>query len=86
MVSFVERTFDELDPAARVIVAFDASDVIDVVEPQPIFQRLLDEHRALRWDGGVAFFGMEDILAAGRNPNISSDIEPAYQAWDLGTR
>ncbi len=36
------------------------------------------DHRALRWEGGVAFFGMEDILAAGRNPNISSDIEPAY--------
>ena len=84
MASYVDRTFDELDPAARVIVAFDASDVIDVVEPQPIFERLLEEHRALRWDGGVAFFGMEDILAAGRNPNISSDIELAYAS--MGSR
>jgi cytochrome P450 len=84
MAPFVERTLDELDPAARVIIAFDTSDVIDVVEPQPIFEALLDEHRALRWEGGVAFFGMEDILAAGRNPNISSDIEPAYAG--MGSR
>ena len=86
MASFVERTLDELDPAARVVIAFDTSDVIDVVEPQPILQALLDEHRALRWEGGVAFFGMDDILAAGRNPNISSDIEPAYAGMGSRTR
>src|SRR3954452_5627179 len=70
----VETTFESMSPDLRALIAYDPNGALDVEVPQ----RALDEVRrtmpVVRWEMGVGFFGMDDIVAAGRNPDIGSVV------------
>ncbi len=80
----VQRSLAELPDAVQAIVAFAPGPSLDVAEPQPIFERMLEEHPVLRWDSGVAFFKMADIVEAGRNPAIVSEMTQGFEG--MGSR
>ena len=69
-IPVTERSYEELPAAVQAVLAYAPAPSLDVPEPQPELVRMLREHPRLRWEGGVAFFRMEDIVAAGRNPAI----------------
>jgi hypothetical protein len=69
-IPVVEKRLRDLPDAVEAVAKFGRASSLDVVEPQPIFERMLRDHPRLRWDDGIAFFRMEDILAAGRDPAI----------------
>jgi cytochrome P450 len=78
MVGTVKRHLADLPAEVRAIIAHEPNDSLNVVEPQAVFVRILEDYPRLRWEGGLAFFTMEDIVAAGRNPAITSDFPMGY--------
>jgi len=43
-----------------------------VPEPQGIFERIRQETPVIRWDKGLGIFGIDDTVAAARNPALVS--------------
>jgi cytochrome P450 len=80
----VERYGAEVSEPIQAIVAFAPTESLDVVEPQPLFAEILRECPRLRTDNGVAFFRMEDVVEAGRNPAIVSELDVAFEG--MGSR
>lgn len=83
-VPVTEVTLADLPEATQGAILFSPAPSLDVPEPQPIFQRMLEEHPRLRWEGGIAFFRMEDVVEGGRNPAITSEMELAFNL--MGSR
>lgn len=69
-----EILYEDMSPELRAMVAYEHSNgVFNVAGPQIAFDRLREETPVLRWDFGVGFFTMEDVIAAARNPAIVSN-------------
>jgi cytochrome P450 len=71
----VEITFDEMSPELRALIAYEPNGALDVELPQQALEQVRRTMPVVRWEMGVGFFGMEDIVAAGRNPDIGSVVD-----------
>lgn len=85
MREITELPWDDMPPAMRKIVAYEPNPSLDVEHPQDLFQELL-RTPVVRWEGGLALFGMEDVLAAGRNPDITSCNPITGNGVGMGSR
>jgi hypothetical protein len=67
-----EIAYEEMSPELRAMILYEPNGSFDVRDSQPLLDRLRRESPVVRWELGVGFFEMEDIVAAGRNPVIVS--------------
>ena len=76
----VETTFEAMSPELRALIAYDPNGALDVECRRPRSTRCAGRCPVVRWEMGVGFFGMDDIVAAGRNPDIGS----VGESWAWG--
>jgi cytochrome P450 len=61
-----------MSPELRALIVYEGNGALDVARPQELIERVRAESPVVRWEMGVGFFGMEDVLAAARNPAFVS--------------
>ena len=67
-----EIRYEDMSPELRALIVYEGNGALDVDRPQALIERIRAESPVIRWEGGVGFFGMEDVLAAARNPAFVS--------------
>ena len=70
----VEISFEAMSPELRALIAYEPNGALDVELPQAALDEVRRTMPVVRWEMGVGFFGMDDIVAAGRNPDIGSVV------------
>jgi len=80
-----QMTWDEMSPAMRAMIGYEPNGSLDVEHPQEQFLEML-KTPIVRWEGGVAFFGMNEIVEAGRNPDITSANPFTGNGVGMGSR
>jgi cytochrome P450 len=70
----VEVAFEDMSPELRALIAYEPNGALDVELPQAAIDEVRRTMSVVRWEMGVGFFGMDDIVAAGRNPDIGSVV------------
>jgi cytochrome P450 len=70
----VETTFEAMSPQLQALIAYHPNGALDLERPQPGIEEIRRTMPVVRWEMGVGFFTMDDIVAAGRNPDIGSVV------------
>ncbi|MFI9380459.1 cytochrome P450 [Kutzneria sp. NPDC052558] len=76
----------DMDPALRAMMVYEQNDAFSVAQPQPILDRLRRESPVVRWEAGIGFFAMDDIMAACRNRSIVSNHPDTGRPFGMGSR
>ncbi|WP_322750316.1 MULTISPECIES: cytochrome P450 [unclassified Frankia] len=82
----VEILYSEMEPALRAMIAYESNGAFDVRAAQSIIDRLRRESPVVRWDMGVGFFLMDDVVAAGRHPALVSSHPDTWLPLGMGSR
>lgn len=72
----VDVSYEDMSPALRALIAYEPNGALDVAAPQAVIDEVRRATPVVRWDLGVGFFRMDDVVAAGRNPDLVS-TDPA---------
>ena len=81
-----EFSLDEVDLPTRSLALGENNGSLDVEDVQPLYQWVVERFPVVRWDGGVALFRYEDVVAATRNRSIVSYDPLERQPIGLGSR
>ena len=73
-IDVVEISFESMSPELRTLIAYEPNGALDLELPQTALENVRRTMPVVRWEMGVGFFGMDDIVAAGRNPDIGSVV------------
>src|SRR4051794_26621560 len=82
----VEIPLERMTPALRAMIAYEPNGAFDVEDAPGRLGALRADATVVRWEGGVGFFGMEDVVAAGRNPAIVSAHPETGTPFGMGSR
>ena len=82
----VEIPLQRMTPALRAMIAYEPNGAFDVEDAPARLGALRADATVVRWEGGVGFFGMEDVVAAGRNPAIVSAHPETGTPFGMGSR
>jgi cytochrome P450 len=67
-----EIGYEDMSPELRALIVYEGNGALDVVSPQAAIDAVRAQSPVVRWELGVGFFGMDDVLAAAKNPDIVS--------------
>ncbi len=81
----VELRFEQMSPELRALIAYAPNDSFDIEDSQAVLDRVVRETPVVRWEMGVAFFTMDDIVAA-RNPAVVSTNPATGIPYGMGSR
>ena len=81
----VEIKYEDMSPELRALIAYDPNGALDLPLPQEEIARIGRETPVVRWELGVGFFTMDDIVAAGRNPALVSTNPDTGIPFGMGT-
>lgn len=81
-----EIAFDDMSPALKAMIAYDPNGAFDVRDSQALLETIRTETPVVRWELGVGFFTMEDIVAGARNPAIVSTNPDTGVPYGMGSR
>jgi cytochrome P450 len=81
----VDVPYEKMSPELRALIAYEPNGSLDLAAPQPVLDRIREEMPVVRWELGVGFFRMEDIVAAGRNPTLVSTNPSTGLPFGMGT-
>jgi len=81
----VELTYDEMSPELRALIAYEPNGAMNVERPQPLLDEVRRTTPVVRWELGVGFFRMDDIVEAARNPSIVSMDPVTREGWGMGS-
>ncbi len=82
----VEISYSEMEPALRAMIAYESNGAFDVRDAQQIFDRLRRQAPVVRWDMGVGFFTMNDVVTAGRHRALVSSHPDTWLPLGMGSR
>ena len=82
----VELRFDEMAPEMQALIAYAPNHAYDVEDSQTLLEHVLREASVVRWEMGVGFFSMDDVIAAARNPAIVSANPATGVPQGMGSR
>lgn len=68
----VELGMAQMRPELRSLILYERNGSLDMTTPQPILDEIRRTTPVVRWELGVGFFGMDDVRAACRNPDLVS--------------
>jgi cytochrome P450 len=74
-----------MTPLQRALVVYEGNHALDGCPMSEIGQ-LVRETPVIRWDHGVAFFTMADIVAAGNHPGVISSNPVTHEAMGMGSK
>jgi cytochrome P450 len=67
-----EIRYDDMSPELRALLVYEGNKALDLESPQAVIDRVRADSPVVRWEMGVGFFGMDDVLAAAKNPTFVS--------------
>jgi cytochrome P450 len=86
MRNVVDMPYEAMSPTMRALIAYESNGALDVEVPQEELARILGDTPVVRWEMGVGFFAMGDIVAAGRHPAIVSVNPETGNGYGMGNR
>lgn len=81
----VEVPFEQMSPELRALIAYEQNGALDLVAPQEVIDRVRRETPVVKWEMGYGFFELDDIVAAGRNPDLLS-TDASGEPFGMGAR
>jgi cytochrome P450 len=81
----VETTLEEMSPELRALIVYEPNGSLNVEQPQPLIGEVRRTASVVRWEMGVGFFGMADIVEAARNPYIVSMNPVTHEGFGMGS-
>ncbi|CAB4364136.1 unannotated protein [freshwater metagenome] len=81
----VEIKFEDMSRELRSMIVYESNGAMDVETPQALFDEILRTSPVVRWEMGVGFFKMEDIVAVARHRNIVSCDPNTGEAMGMGS-
>ena len=82
----VELRFEEMTPELQALIAYAPNHAFDIEGSQAVLDRVVRGTPVVRWEMGVGFFTMDDIVAAARNPAIVSTNPATGVPYGMGSR
>ncbi len=67
-----EIRYEEMTPELKALIAYEGNGALDLESPQAAIERVRADSPVVRWEMGVGFFNMNDVLAAAKNPALVS--------------
>lgn len=80
-----EISYEQMSPELRALIAYDPNGALDVLSPQAAVDAIRAATPVVRWEMGIGFFQMDDIVAAGRNPALVSTNPMTGVAFGMGS-
>jgi cytochrome P450 len=80
-----EIPLEQMTPELRALIAYEPNGSLDVEDPRRAIAKIRDETPVVRWEMGVGFFTMADIVAAGRNPVLVATDPSTGLSFGMGT-
>lgn len=77
--------YAEMSPELRAMIAYEANRALDTECPYRDIAKLQAEAPVVRWEMGVGFFTMADIVAAGNHPQLISTEPHTGEAYGMGS-
>ncbi len=81
----VEVSYEDMSPELRALIAYEPNGALDVATPQPVVDEIRRTMPVVRWELGIGFFRMGDIVAAGRNPDLVSTNPATGVPFGMGS-
>lgn len=81
----VEIKFADMSPELRSMITYEPNGAMNMETPQALFDEVLRNSPVVRWEMGVGFFTMEDIVAVARDRHIVSCEPNSGQAMGMGS-
>jgi cytochrome P450 len=82
----VEMGLVQMSRELRSLIAYEPNGSLDLASPQPLLDEIRRTRSVVRWELGVGFFGMEDVRAACRNPDLVSMNPETGVNFGMGSR
>lgn len=80
-----EIKFEEMSRELRALIAYEPNGAFNVEVPQALIDEVRRTSPVVKWEMGVGFFGMEDVLGAARHPDLVATEPSSGQAFGMGT-
>lgn len=80
-----EIKFDDMSSELRALITYEPNGSLSVEVPQELIDEVRRNSPVVRWEMGVGFFGMEDVVAAGRNPHLVATEPSTGEPFGMGT-
>ena len=80
-----EIKFEDMSRELRALIAYEPNGSLNVEVPQALIDEVRRTSPVVRWEMGVGFFGMDDVVAAARNPHLVSTDPSTGEAFGMGT-
>ncbi len=77
--------YADMSPELRAMIAYEGNHALDTQCPYNDFARVQRETPVVRWEMGVGFFTMADIVAAGNHPSLVSAEPNSGEAFGMGS-
>ena len=81
----VEISITQMSPALRALIAYEPNGSLNVERPQELIDEVRRTSPVVRWEMGVGFFLMDDIVAAARHPSVVSTQPGTGRAIGMGS-
>ena len=81
-----EIAFAEMDPLMRSLIAYESNGAMDNVCPMKDLFRVVEETPVVRWDMGIGFFSMADVVAVGNHPAVVSTNPATGEGRGVGAK
>ena len=80
-----EISIEKMTAPLRALIAYEPNGSLNVERPQELIDEVRRATPVVRWEMGVGFFTMEDIVAAARNPDLVSADPVSGRAVGMGS-
>jgi cytochrome P450 len=80
-----EIKFEDMSRELRALIAYEPNGALNTEVPQTSIDAVRRASPVVRWDKGVGFFGMQDVLAGAKNPHLVSMDPTTHAVFGLGT-
>ncbi|CAB4364138.1 MAG: cytochrome P450 [Actinobacteria bacterium] len=82
----VHIPFAEMDPTMRSLLTYENNGAMDVACPWAGLVDIVRDTPVVRWDMGVGFFSMADVVAVGNHPAVVSANPVTHETMGMGSR
>jgi cytochrome P450 len=86
MREITEMPHAEMDPLMRSLITYEFNGAMDNVCPMKDLARVVEQTPVVRWEMGVGFFSMADVVAAGNHPGLVSSNPVTHEPYGMGSR
>jgi cytochrome P450 len=81
----VDMTLEEMSPELRSLIVYEPNGSLNVEQPQVLIDEVRRRSPVVRWEMGVGFFGMADIVEVARNPHVVSMNPVTHEGFGMGS-